>query len=402
VNSYLSHLTCVYCGTRYPVQPMSDGCPACRSASFASGLTAVYDYERLKADLADTPLAERGEGLWRYRRLLPVERRTAEISLGEGGTPLVAVPDLANELGAEQVWIKDESRNPTWTFKDRNAAVTISKAVEFGAGAVVVSTSGNHGVAIAAYAVRAGLECVVLSYPGLPESARSLIRAFGARLVITEPDERWELMAEGIREHGWYPASNYTDIPTNGAYGHEGYKTIAYEIADTLGTAPDVVCVPTAYGEGLFGIWKGFDELRRLGKARRGPTMVACEPAGGPLGVAAGTPDRPIVRVPRTPTVARGIGGSVNSYISVAALAASGGLVAQPNDAEIMDAQHRLSAAGFFVEPASAAGLAGLRILAAQRRLPPGSRIIVVNTSSGLKNLESLEPADLTVRSVSG
>jgi len=395
VNSYLSHLTCVYCGTRYPAQPMSDGCPACRSESFASGLTPVYDYERLKTDLSHTPLAEPGDGLWRYRRLLPVDNRSAEVSLGEGGTPLVAVPDLADELGAEQVWIKDESRNPTWTFKDRNAAVTISKAVEFGAGTVVVSTSGNHGVAIAAYAVRAGLECVVLSYPGLPESARSLIRAFGARLVITDPDQRWEVMAEGIHEHGWYPASNYTDIPTNGAYGHEGYKTIAYEIADTLGTTPDVVCMPTSYGEGLFGIWKGFDELIRLGRADRGPRMVACEPAGGPLGVAADTPDRPIVRVPRTTTVARGIGGSVNSYISVAALTASGGLVAQPNDAQIMAAQHRLSAAGFFVEPASAAGLAGLRILAAQRRLPPGSRIVVVNTSSGLKNLESLEPVDV-------
>lgn len=397
MNSYLSHLTCVYCDTRYPAQPMSEGCPACRSETFASGLTAIYDYESLTADLGGAPLAESGDGLWRYRRLLPVEQRSAEISLGEGGTPLVAVPELADELGAEQVWIKDESRNPTWTFKDRNAAVTISKAVEFGARAVVVSTSGNHGVATAAYAVRAGLECVVLSYPGLPESQQSLIRAFGARLVITEPDKRWKVMEDGIREHGWYPASNYTGIPTNGAYGHEGYKTIAYEIADTLDATPDIVCVPTSYGEGLYGIWKGFDELRRLGRADRGPRMVACEPTGGPLGLAAVTPDQPIVRVPRKPTVARGIGGSVNSYISVAALSASDGLVAQPTDVEIMDAQRRLSRAGFFVEPASAAGLAGLRILAAQRRLPPGSRIVLVNTSSGLKNLEGLrdQPANV-------
>ena len=390
MNSYLSHLQCVYCGTRYPSRPMSEGCPACRSESFASGLTAIYDYERLIADLGDAPLAEHGEGLWRYRRLLPVERPAAEISLGEGGTPLIAVPELAAELGAEQVWIKDESRNPTWTFKDRNAAVTISKAVEFGAETVVVSTSGNHGGAIAAYAVRAGLECVVLTYPGLPESAQSLIRAFGARLVITEPDQRWQVMAEGMREHGWYPASNYTAIPTNGAYGHEGYKTIAYEIADTLDTNPDVICLPIANGEGLFGIWKGFDELKRLGRADRVPRMVACEPVGGPLGLTVGRPDQPIARVSRTRTIARGIGGSVNSYISVAALTASDGLVAQPDDAQIMAAQQRLSAAGFFVEPASAAGLAGLRSLAAEGQLPAGQRIVLVNTSSGLKNLEAL------------
>jgi threonine synthase len=390
VNSYLEHLRCVYCGTRYPVQPMSEGCPACRTEQFASGLTAVYDYERLAADIGDVSLAEPGDGLWRYRRLLPVERSAAEISLGEGGTPLIAVPELADELGAEQVWIKDESRNPTWTFKDRNAAVTISKAVEFGAQAVVVSTSGNHGAAIAAYAVRAGLECVVLTYPGLPESVRSLIRAFGARLVITEPDKRWEVMAAGMRDQGWYPTSNYTAIPTNGAYGHEGYKTIAYEIADAMGDTPDVVCVPTAYGEGLFGIWKGFDELKRLGRADRAPRMVACEPAGGPLGLTVGNPGQPIARVTRTRTIARGIGGSVNSYISVAALTASNGLVAQPADPQIMAAQHRLSAAGFFVEPASAAGLAGLRSLAAEGRLPPGLRIVLVNTSSGLTNLEAL------------
>jgi len=175
---------------------------------------------------------------------LPVQQPTHEISLGEGGTPLVAVPELADELRADQVWIKDESRNPTWTFKDRNAAVTVSKALEFGADAIVVSTSGNYGVAIAAYAGRAGLDCVVLSYPGLPASASSLIQAFGARLIVTEPDNRWEVMADGIREHGWYPASNYTAIPTNGAYGHEGYKTIAYEIAETLGDIPDAVSVP--------------------------------------------------------------------------------------------------------------------------------------------------------------
>jgi threonine synthase len=387
VNSYLEHLRCVYCGTRYPVQPMSEGCPACRTEHFASGVTAVYNYERLTADLGRAPLAEGGEGLWRYRRLLPVEQPAAEISLGEGGTPLVALPELADELGAEQVWIKDESRNPTWTFKDRNAAVTISKAAEFGAKAVVVSTSGNYGVSVAAYAVRAGIECVVLTYPGLPESSQSLIEAFGARLVITEPDTRWEVMAAGMRDHDWYPASNYTSIPTNGAYGHEGYKTIAYEIADTLGDTPDVVCVPTAYGEGLFGIWKGFDELRRLGRAERGPRMVACEPAGGPLGLS--SPGHPIARVGRTRTIARGIGGSVNSYISVAALTASNGLVAQPDDTQIMAAQHRLSAAGFFVEPASAAGLAGLRSLAAEGRLSRGLRIVLVNTSSGLKNLEA-------------
>jgi len=393
VNSYLLGLACVYCDARYAVEPMSAGCPACRSATFASSLTPTYDYEQLRKDLGDGPMAEAGESLWRYRRLLPARNRINEVSLGEGGTPLIPAPELAHELGAAEVWVKDESRNPTWTFKDRNAAVTVSMAVEFGAKAMVVSTSGNFGASVAAYAARAGLDCIALTYPGISDATRTLIEAYGASLVMTSPEERWAVMEEGMREHGWYPASNYTAIPTNGAFGHEGYKTIAYEVLDSLGDAPDVVSIPTAYGEGLFGIWKGFDEMVRLGRTSRVPRMVACEPSGSPLARAMSDAGHPIVRVPRTPTVARGIGGAVNSYASVAALLASNGMVVQSDDDEIMAAQRTLAAEGIFVEPASAAALAGLRTLAANGRLPEGLRIVIVNTSSGLKNLEGIHGA---------
>lgn len=390
MNDYLRELRCVHCDARFPVEPMSSGCPVCKSATFASSVTPTYDYDRLRLDTAaHRSLAEAGEGLWRYRRLLPVRAQRHEMTLGEGGTPLVSVPRLAEELDAEEVLIKDESRNPTWTFKDRNAAVTVSKAVEFGAEEVVVSTSGNYGASVAAYAARAELGCVVLSYPGIPESASSLIQAFGARLIVTSPSERWQVMQEGMNEKGWYPASNYTDIPTNGAFGHEGYKTIAYEIIESLDGVPDLVSIPTAYGEGLFGIWKGFDEMVRLGRTNRVPRMLACEPTGGPLAVALRMSDEPIARVPRASTVARGIGGQVNSYVSVAAVRASNGMLRQADDRAIMAAQRTLAAEGFFVEPASATALVGLRILAAEGKLPSGQRIVIVNTSGGLKNLEA-------------
>lgn len=386
MNTYLRKLRCVSCGTEFAVGPMTAGCPACRSDVFASGLTPTYDYEQLAGDLGEGSLAEPGEGLWRFRRLLPVQDRSHEISLGEGNTPLVPVPSLARELDAEQVWVKDESRNPSWTFKDRHAAVTISKAVEHGATTMVVSTSGNHGAAVAVYAARAELDCVVLTYPGIPDGTRALIEAVGARLIVTEPENRWRLMADGMRDHGWYPASNYTDIPTNSAFGHEGYKTIAYEIQEALGEAPDLVSIPAALGEGLFGIWKGFEELARLGFVDQSPRMVACEPAGGPLMPATQDADRPLVRVPRADTIARGIGGVANSFISVAALRSSDGIVAQADDNQILNARRRLAAEGLFVEPASAAALAGLRNLAHAGELPHGLRIVLVNTSSGLKN----------------
>lgn len=398
--SFVTGLRCVHCDARYPVAAMFEGCPACAAADFASGLTPDYDYAAYLASIGDGPLAREGVGVWRFRDLLPVDDPACQLTLGEGGTPLIPLPRLAVELGVREIWLKDESRNPTWSFKDRNAAVTVSKALEFGAKTVVVSTSGNHGAAVAAYAARGGMRCVALTYHGIPAGTRVLMQAFGAELIVTTPEGRWTMMREAVRERGWYPAANFTDLPTNGAYGHEGYKTIAYELFDQLGRVPDIVAIPTAYGEGLFGIWKGFDELIRLGRTATAPRMIACEPQGGPLSVAYAGGSNGIARVPRTPTVARGIGGTANSYIAIAALKASDGLAIEADDEAIMAAQRDLATEGFFVEPASAAGLACLRVAARRGELAADRSIVLVNTSSGLKNLDAIasvypEPASI-------
>jgi threonine synthase len=386
-------LRCVSCDARYPLGAMHEGCPACATDSFRSGLTPDYDYDAVRQSLHGGPLAEPGIGLWRYRRLLPVLDRSHEVSLGEGATALLPMPGLAREADAAQIWLKDESRNPTWSFKDRHAAVTISKANELGAEMIMASSSGNHGAALAAYAARAGIGAIVLSYAGLSEAASTLIQAYGATLAITTREGRWAVIREGIERFGWYPATNFTDIPTNGPYGHEGYKAIAFELHEQLGgLVPDYVLVPTAYAEGLFGIWKGFDELRRLGLAERIPRMVACEPAGGPLAEAWKDPSRPIAKVDAKPTVARGIGGSVNSYLGIAALRGSDGLVAQASDEEILGAQAELARQGIFAEPAAAASLACLRALRTSGGIEPGATIVLISTSSGLKHLAPVVP----------
>ncbi len=391
--TFVRGLRCVHCRARYPLAPMFEGCPACATDGFASGVTPEYDYDALRAMLGGRPVAEAGIGLWRYRRLLPVLDRSHEVSLGEGDTSLVPVPRLARELGAAEVWIKDESGNPTWSFKDRNAAVAVSKAREFGAETLVAATSGNHGASVAAYAARAGLDCAALTYPGISAGNRILMQASGAQLVVTTPEGRRTLLRHAIRTLGWHPLTNTTDPPTNSAYGHEGYKTIAYEIVDQLGgRPPDLVAIPTAHAEGLFGIWKGFDELRLLGQLTEVPRMLACEPEGGPLHLAHAKGHPGIAVVPRTATVARGIDVTANTYIGVAALAQSNGLVVQASDEAILTAQRDLATEGFFVEPASAAALAGLRVAVDRRQLPRGLSIVVVNTSSGLKNLEAIVP----------
>jgi threonine synthase len=383
-------LVCPRCDTRYPIAPMHEGCPACADDAFRSGVTPEYDLDAVRASLSGGPLAEAGAGIWRFRRLLPLADEAHEVSLGEGRTALVTTPTLAEELDATAVWVKDESRNPTWSFKDRNAAVAVSMAAAFGARVVVASSSGNHGAAVAAYAARAGLGCVVVTYPGIPQVAADHIRAYGARLVITSRAGRWSLLREGVRERGWYPVTNLTEIPTNDAYGHEGYKAIAYELFDELrGELPDYVVVPTGYAEGLFGIWKGFDELVSLGLAARVPRLIACEPVGGPLGEARRL-GVPIARVEPRPTIARGIGAAVSSYIGNVAIERSGGIVAQADDTAIRRAQADLASAGIYLEPAAATALAGVRELARLRVLPRGARIVLIGTSAGLRNPASV------------
>jgi threonine synthase len=386
-------LRCVHCDARYPLEAMHEGCPACATDEFRSGLTPEYDYDLVRASLSSGALAESGIGIWRYRRLLPVTNVQNETSLGEGDTALVPMPALAAELEADGVWVKDESRNPTWSFKDRHAAVTVSKARDFGAAMIMASSSGNHGAAIAAFAARAQLGSIVLSYAGLSEAASTLVQAYGAVLAITTREGRWVIIREGIERFGWYPATNFTDIPTNGPYGHEGYKTIAFELHEQLdGQVPDYVVVPTAYAEGLFGIWKGFHELALLGLTDRVPRMVACEPSGGPLQAAWNNSSNPIAHVSPSPTVARGIGGSVNSYLGIVALRESQGLVAQSSDHDILAAQGDLARQGIFAEPAAAASLAGLRALVRAGEIEPGARIVLISTSSGLKHLAPVIP----------
>jgi threonine synthase len=388
MTTFATGLRCLRCDARFPLAPMNEGCPLCATDAFRSSLTTVYDYEGIRASIAGTTLGEPGLGIWRYRRLLPVIDRCHETGLGEGGTALVPQPSLAAEFAAAGVFVKDESRNPTWSFKDRLAAVAVSKARDFGATTLLASSSGNAGVALAAYAGRAGLGCIVLSYPGLPETAAVMMQMSGAVVVITSREGRWMIMREAVERLGWYPTTNFTDIPTNGAYGHEGYKTIAFELHEQLDSAtPDYVVVPTAYAEGLFGIWKGFHELVELGLAERVPRMIACEPAGGPLLPAWRDPERDIARVQAQATIARGVGGTTNTYMGVVALRASDGLVAQADDGQISTAQDDLARLGTFAEPAAALSLAGLRQLAIAGEIAPGASIVLLSTSGGLKHL---------------
>ncbi|MBV2155592.1 pyridoxal-phosphate dependent enzyme [Kitasatospora sp. SUK 42] len=356
----------------YPLRPpLTAGCPRTGTQDVAYPVEVDYAYDQVDPAALFAPATTRG-GLERWAPLLPP---LSAPGLGEGATPLVEL-----EPG---VYVKDESRNPTWSHKDRLNRCTTSAAVGVGAPGIAVASSGNHGASAAAYAARAGLPCVVLTGPDLPPAVDSFLNAYGAVVLPVPWEARWPLLRQVVDRLGLHPVSNLTTTHTGHAYGPEGYKTVAYEIFRDVGT-PSAVFVPTGYGELLFGVWKGFDELRRLGLADRVPRVFACESAAsGPLhrALAEGLP---AAHVTVGPSDAYSINSPVSGYRGVVAVRASGGRALTVDDRQLADAQRELARAGLWAELSAAAGLAGLRSLGAPD-LAEGP-VVCVSTSSGFKD----------------
>jgi threonine synthase len=368
---------------------MVQGCPACRTEQYVANLAVKYDYEAIAASVTPAMVAGRPPTLWRYRELLPVSDPAHIVSLGEGMTPLLPIPDIGRQLGIQQLYLKNESLNPTWSFKDRLCSVAVSIAVEMKAQGIVASSTGNHGASAAAYAARAGLPCIVLTLPDVPEAMKILMQAYGAYVVATpRPSDRWILMAKLV-EQGWYGVTNFM-APAVGSnpFGVEGHKTIAYEIAEQLGwQAPDIVVMPVGYADGLAGTWRGFTDLLRLGWIARRPRMIAAE-VHGPLANAmrVGLPHVPAVPS-RRDSIAFSIASTVSATQGLRALRESGGEALCVQDDEIMEMQLRLGAAeGIYVEAASVASLVALGKLASRGMIEPDQVAVAVATSTGLKD----------------
>ncbi len=265
----------------------------------------------------------------------------------------------------------------------------MTHAVESGARVVTIASTGNHGASTAAYAARAGLPCVIFTLASVPATMKTLRQGYGAAVVACPtPEARWTLMRQGIERFGWYPTGGF-QIPPIGSnpYGIEGYKTLAYEIAEDLGwTAPDVVVVPSAYSDGLFGVWKGMTELAALGLVETVPRMVAAEPYG-PLTDALARDLEVPLPVRGEGSVAFSIASRYGTFQGLAALRESGGRGVQVTDEGIYEAQRALAREeGLFVEPSSSAALTAVMQLVAQKAIDPEQTIVLVLTSSGLKD----------------
>ncbi len=363
-----SGLRCFTCRTGFPHGLYAAGCPAC-----GDPLECVYEYG---PDLE----AAGGAGVWRYAPVLPVEDPRHRVTLGEGNTPLIRLSGFP-----ENFWFKNETANPTWSFKDRFHAVSLSAARMLGYRKVAASTTGNHGASAAAYAAAAGMKCVVFCHRESPLLQRQMIGLYGATPVVLEP--RQAMLETLVRDHHYWPSTTMAPIPVASAYGVEGYKTIAYEIVRDLGRVPDHMVCPIAAGDALYGPWKGFCELRQLGRASRVPAMHGAQAAGCNPYVQAFAGRLDYVPVhPDPQSIALSIRDATGGYPALQAIYDSGGRALDATEDEIVAALRRLAAAGILVEPASAAAVA----CALKAGLPPSETVVCLLTGSGAKWPETL------------
>lgn len=366
---------------RYPLfPPLVEGCPDTSTDEMQFPLAIDYDYDGVPARFFNR---DPYPGLWRWGELLPP--LAIGLSMGEGGTPLVAAPRLAGWAGINaDVYIKDESRNPTGSHKDRLNLCTVSAAVLSGAPGVTVASSGNHGAAAAAYAARAGLPCVLFITEGTEPHLLRMAAAYGAAVVPLPRALRRVLMRELVQRAGYMPVSNITTTHTGHPFGPEGYKAIAWELYRQLGDrVPAAVFIPTAYAELLYGVWLGFKELQRVAGAGPLPQMFACEPAAGAPLRAALAAGRSVVHVDEAPTAAYSIVVGMNSYRGVLAVQESEGDALALTDVEIAAAQTAMGREGLWAEFSGAAGVAGLRQAAGMRFDGP---VVCLMTSTGFKD----------------
>jgi len=381
--SYLTHLECGMCGQRHDADRLWNLCSTC-----GKPLLARYDLDAARAAIDRDAVSGRPADLWRYPEVLPVKDPAHRIALGEGFTPLVRAERLGASLGFGGLYIKDESCNPTTSFKARGMAVAVSRAKELGAKALSVPSAGNAAGAMCAYAAKAGLEAHVYMPKDVPQPFISECRALGANVTLVDGliTDCGRVAAEEASEHERFDLSTLKE-----PYRLEGKKTMGYELAEQFGwDLPDVVVYPTGGGTGLIGMWKAFDEMEHLGWiGTKRPRMVTVQSTGC----------APIVRAFETgadaaevwedaKTVADGlrVPAAVGDFLMLRALRESGGTaVAVPDDEMVDGAQLLGRTEGIFAAPEGGANVAAFRRLREKGWVRDDETVVLFVTGSGHK-----------------
>ncbi|NJC97819.1 MAG: threonine synthase [Anaerolineae bacterium] len=387
IFSYITNLQCSGCSREYSHREVHTFCPDCNSP-----LLSIYDLESVRRQMDRYEISRRPKGMWRWHEVLPVMDPENIVFLGEGDTALLQVPNLGMELGLTNLFVKDESSNPTGSFKARGLAAAVSKAKELGVERVIIPTAGNAGGAMAAYAARANLQAVIYMPGDTPRANIEESRMAGAEVILVDGliSDAAGMAGEKARAEGWFDLSTFKE-----PYRAEGKKIMGYELAEAFEwNLPDVIIYPTGGGTGLVGMWKAFAELEELGWLRntKRPRMVAVQAEGCAPVIKAFNEGAEFCDFwTDAHTIASGlrVPKSFADALILKDLRVSNGTAVAVSDESILEAQRRLGRLeGIFASPEGAATVAALCQLLEQKWSAPEDRVVLFNTGSGLKYLD--------------
>src|SRR5215510_13847329 len=383
---FLKRLECSACGLKHESSQLRNLCRSCKKPLFA-----IVDLIAASRTLQRETLQTRGKSLWRYREVLPLPSHIDPVSLGEGGTPLLRAERFASEV---DLWIKDESLNPTQSFKARGMSVAVSMAKYLGATKLAAPSAGNAGGALAAYAARAGVESHIFMPLDTPRANVVECRELGAHVTLIDgliTDCAAEIGRCKANE-GWFDMSTLKE-----PYRVEGKKTLGYELAEQLNwQLPDVILYPAGGGTGLIGMWKAFDEMEALGWiGKKRPRMFAVQAAGcAPIVRAFEAGEKTAAEIQDAHTIASGlrVTKAIGDFLLLKIIRESnGGSIAVADEEMIRIAREVGANEGLFVCPEGAACFAALKLLRSAGKIASSERVVIFNTGSGIKYLEAYD-----------
>ncbi len=383
---HVKDLQCVLCGASYDPTEVTYNCPACGP----SGVLEVhYDYQLVAQRISRATLsADRDPTMWRYRALLPISySHKIAPPLAIGGTPIYAVERLRAKLGMPNLWLKDDSRNPSASLKDRASIIAVMRAE---GKTVACASTGNAASSLAVQAAAEGLPCYIFVPHNAPRAKIVQLLMCGATVFAVQGsyDDAFDLCIEACNTFGWYNRNTGYN-----PYLVEGKKTVGLEIAEQLNwEVPDSVLVPTGDGCIISGVYRGFEDLYRLGMIERMPRMIAVQAEGSPA-IARALESDGVVRHFPAQTVADGISVGLprNGAMAVKHIRASGGFGVTVSDEQILSAEKELARqTGVFAEPSGAASYAGLLRLLDEGKIARAEQVVLLVTGSGLKSIDAV------------
>ncbi|MDF2591681.1 MAG: L-threonine synthase [Clostridia bacterium] len=381
-------LKCVRCGQTYSIDDVEYYCPRCGPEGT---LDVMYDYSRIKQLFTKESLKTKDEySLWRYIDLLPIERKPELLNMQVGWTPLYKAKRLEQALGLDFVYIKDDGRNPTASFKDRASAIGVAKAIELDKKIMCAASTGNAASSLSGFAACAGIPSYIFVPATAPTAKITQLLIYGANVILVDGtyDEAFEVCLQASEEFGWYNRSCAVN-----PYLVEGKKTVAFELMEQLNwEVPDWVVMSVGDGCCISGAWKGFTEMHELGLIDKLPKMLGVQAAmSNPVNRAFRENKNSFDYVkPETLADSISVGIPRNGLKALRALRESSGDVVDVLDIEILEAMKQMARlTGVFGEPAGVTGLAGLRKMVKENRIQQNEKVVLVVTGNGLKDIKS-------------